>query len=83
MPANESKVKRDREIRDVFRYLSTTRGHHTRFILEFITRHYFISSAYFYRIISNCDDQPVDKDNCSIIYTLVMKNEYQDNKTNH
>ena len=67
---------RQREIRDVVRYLSTERHHTTKFIQDFVSRHYFVQD--YYSIVKKADEEPVNKDEASIIYLTVMDNEYFD-----
>lgn len=71
------RINRDREIRDVFKYLQKERGHNSTFIGSFIQRNYFITSAHMYKILAYVDEQPVNSDDTSIVFKIVMNNGYQ------
>ena len=67
---------RQREIRDVVLHLSKHRGHTTKFIQDFVSRHYFVQD--YYSILKKADEEPVKEDEASVVYKTVMNNEYFD-----
>ena len=72
------RVRKEQEIREVFKYLSRDRGHHSQFIMRFLARNYFISTTTVYRILQKPFEDPIKADEASITFKAVFDNEYYD-----
>lgn len=75
----ETKIRKEQEIREIFSYLSRSRGQTSQFIMAFLNRNYFVSATTVYRILSKkSEESPIQPEEASIIFKAVMNNEYHD-----
>lgn len=71
----QSKLQRNREVRDLYKKLM--RNYRSHKIYEFMDREFRISPDLVNHIVSATDNVAVNKKQCSTIYKIAMKENYQ------
>lgn len=73
MYLSEARIRRNREIRDIYRKLRNK--YKTELLLQFFFTNYFIKEDAFYSIIGSIDDEPVSEP--SIQYNVAMRDSFK------